>query len=62
MVEAVTEKARWTGTCPTCGWGREFEARSETEQRNPYPSGELCKMCGKDFVFLERIPPRAHGI
>ena len=48
------EKARWVGKCPSCGWGREFEAKSETEQRNPYPSGERCKICGKDFVFLER--------
>jgi hypothetical protein len=47
--------ARWTGKCPSCGWGREFEAKSETEQRNPYPVGEVCNICGNDVIFLERV-------
>jgi len=51
-------KARWSGTCPTCKWAHEFEAKSEDEQRNPYPSGELCKMCGQNIVFLERVRER----
>ncbi len=54
------EKARWIGACQSCGWGREFEAKLETEQRNPYPAGELCKICGKNIVWLERVPARAH--
>lgn len=55
------ERARWTGACPSCGWGREFVAKSPDEQRNPRPVGERCKICGNDFVFLKRVPPRAAG-